>query len=128
MDMETQNDMSLETYAVMLGLESLRELINAPPMRRSKVRTIIICTHHVSRDSQEGNGITGTHDYSNGDSDTEYIGADPDDVATIASLDQGACRSCLREQEKFTSGLDLAYLTDAMKQLPNCKSAKRAFS
>lgn len=123
MDIETYDSKSLGTLPVMLEQNSLQELLNisGSPTQRSDVRTIIICTHHISRNSQEGNGITDTHDYSNGDSDTEYFDADPDDVATIAWVDQGAYRSCLRDQEKFTSGLDLTYLTNAMKPLPNCK-------
>ncbi|OAQ58075.1 hypothetical protein VFPPC_11388 [Pochonia chlamydosporia 170] len=121
MDVDTHNSQSLETYPVMLEQKSLRELILAPLKRRSDVRTMIICTDHVSRDGQDDDSITDTHDYSNGDSDTKHFDAERDDVATVASPDPGAYWSCLLDQERFTSGLDLAYLTDAMKQLPNCK-------
>ena len=118
MDIESHsNGESSETYHVMLGTNSLQKLISTSdfPTRRSNVRTIIMCTDHVSMDSQEDDGITDMHNYSNGDSDTKYFDAKREDVASIESVDQGTYWSCLLDQQKFTSALDLAYLTEAMK-------------
>ncbi|OAQ58255.1 hypothetical protein VFPPC_12221 [Pochonia chlamydosporia 170] len=122
MDIETYNDSkSLETVPIMLEQNSLEELLSISATQRSNLRTIIMCTYHVSRNHDEDDGITDTNNYSNGDSDTEYFDAERNDVPTTASMDQGAYWSCLLGQEAFTRGLDVSYLTLALRKLPDCQ-------
>lgn len=121
-----------ESRNVMLQHQSLRNLqdISEYPTLRRAVRTLRLCTEHLS--DSDDDGIECGHDPFN---DAWGFPADPlqadmdhsppwleDSTTSVCACALCDLRQRMREQEAFLFGEDRRCLVQVMRNLPNCKT------